>query len=49
MRAINGQFEGMKIHGPLATNIALCFTLLSPLISLIIAFLGAWFFGRLSG
>jgi hypothetical protein len=39
----------MKTHGPLATNIALWFTMLSPLISLIIAFLGAWFFSQPTG
>ena len=35
MKAISGQFERMKTHGPLATNIALWFTMLSPLIGLI--------------
>jgi hypothetical protein len=39
----------MKTHGPLVTNIALWFTMLIPLIGLIIAFLGAWFFNQLSG
>jgi hypothetical protein len=38
----------MKTHGPVATNIALWFTMLSPALGLIIAFLGAWLFGRLS-
>jgi hypothetical protein len=33
----------MKTHGPLVTNIGLWFTMLSPLIGLIIAFLGAFF------
>jgi two-component system, OmpR family, response regulator len=32
-------------HGPVATNIALWFTILSPLIGLLMAFLGARFFG----
>jgi hypothetical protein len=49
MKAITWQFEGMKTHGPLATNIAFWFTMLSPLIGLIIAFLGAWFFSQLTG
>jgi hypothetical protein len=39
----------MKTHGPLATEIAVWFTMLSPLIGLVAAFLGAWFFGQLSG
>jgi hypothetical protein len=39
----------MKTHGPLATSIALWLTMLSPLIGLIVAFLGAWFFGQLNG
>jgi hypothetical protein len=39
----------MKTHGFLATKIALWFTMLSPLIGLIMAFLGAWFFSQLSG
>jgi hypothetical protein len=38
----------METHGPLAANIALWLTMLSPLISLIIAFWGAWFFGQLN-
>jgi len=33
----------MNTHGPLVTNIGLWFTMLSPLIGLVIAFLGAWF------
>ena len=49
MKAISEQFEGIKAHGPLATNLALWFTMLSPLIGLIIAFLGAWFFSDLNG
>src|SRR6266404_1289140 len=39
----------MKTHGPLATKIALWFTMLSPLVGLIVAFLGACYFSRLSG
>jgi hypothetical protein len=38
----------MKTHGPLVTTIVLWFTMLSPLIGLIIAFVGAWFFGQLN-
>ena len=38
----------MKTHGLLATNIALWFTMLSPALGLIIVFLSAWLFGRLS-
>ncbi|MEY2540370.1 MAG: hypothetical protein QOG67_4110 [Verrucomicrobiota bacterium] len=49
MKTISGQFECIKTHGPLATNIALWFTMLSPLIGLIIAFLGARFLSLLSG
>jgi hypothetical protein len=36
----------METHGPLVTNIILWFTMLSPLISLILAFLGAQFFSQ---
>ena len=36
----------MNTHGPLVTSIGLWFTMLSPLISLIIAFLGALFSGQ---
>jgi len=39
----------MKTHGPLATNIAIWFTMLSPLIGLLIAFLGASFFSQPMG
>ena len=39
----------MKTHSLLVTNIALGFTMLSPLIVLIIAFLGAWFFAQPTG
>ena len=38
----------MKTHGPLATDIAFWFTMLSPLVGLIVAFLGAWLFGQLN-
>jgi len=33
------------MHGPLVTNVALWFTTLSPIIGLIISFLGARLFG----
>ncbi len=36
----------MKTHAPLVANIFLWFTMLSPLISLIVAFLGARFFSQ---
>ena len=32
----------MKTHGPLVTNIGIWFTMLSPLIVLIVLLLGAW-------
>jgi len=38
----------MQTHGPAITSIALWFTMLSPAFGLIIAFLSAWLFGRLS-
>ena len=49
MNAISGRFERVITHGSLATSIALWFTILSPLIGLSLAFLGAWFFSQLSG
>ncbi len=39
----------MKTYGPLVTNIALWFTMLSPLIGLIIGLLGAWFSSQPAG
>ncbi len=39
---------GMKTHGSIVTNIAFWFTMLSPLIGLIIAFMGASFFSQSS-
>jgi hypothetical protein len=39
----------MKTHDPLVTNIFLWLTILSPLISLIIAFFGASFFTQPTG
>jgi len=38
----------MKTHGPLVATVVLWFTMLSPLIGLIIAFVGAWFFDQLN-
>ena len=32
----------MNTHGPLISNLGLWFTMLSPLIGLVIALLGAW-------
>jgi hypothetical protein len=49
MKASRNQFEGIKTHGALATNLALGFTMLSPLTVLIIVFLGARFFAQLNG
>ncbi len=39
----------METHGPLVTNVVLGFTMLSPLIILTVAFLGAWFFAQPTG
>jgi hypothetical protein len=39
----------MKTHGPFITNIVLWLTMLSPLISLIVAFLSALLFSGTSG
>ncbi len=36
----------MKTHGSLVTNTALWLTMLSPLIGLVIALLGAWLFSH---
>jgi hypothetical protein len=49
MRVTTWRFEGMETHGPLATSVAFWFTMLSPLIGLIIAFLGAWLLSQLTG
>jgi hypothetical protein len=38
----------MNTHGPLASNIALWFAMLSPLIGLIVGVLTAWFFSQLN-
>jgi hypothetical protein len=38
----------MQTHSPAVTSFALWFTMLSPAFGLIIAFLSAWLFGRLS-
>jgi len=42
------EFERMETHGSLVINVAFWFTVLSPLIGLIIAFMGAWFFNQSS-
>jgi hypothetical protein len=39
----------MKTYGALTTEIAVWFTMLSPVIGLIAAFLGALVFGQLGG
>jgi hypothetical protein len=49
LKTITREFEEMKTHGPLATTIALWFTMLSPFLGPIIAFLGAWFFSAVTG
>jgi hypothetical protein len=36
----------MKTHSPLVTDVAVWLTMLSPLIGLTIAYLGAWLFGQ---
>jgi len=41
-----GSFYGMETHGSIVTNIAFWFTMLSPLIGLIVALLGASFFSQ---
>ena len=38
----------MKTHGPIITNVALWFAMLSPLIGLIIGLLGAWLYSQLT-
>ena len=43
-----GSFYGMKTHGSIVTNIALGFTILSPLIGPIIVFTVARFFSQSS-
>jgi hypothetical protein len=43
-----GSFYGIKTHGSIVTNIAFWITMLSPLIGLIIAFMGASFFSQSS-
>ncbi len=43
-----GSSYDVKTHGSVVTNIAFWFTILSPLIGLIIAFMGASFFSQSS-
>jgi hypothetical protein len=38
----------IKTHGALATDIAVWFVMLSPLIGVILGLLGAWFFSQLT-
>jgi hypothetical protein len=42
------EFERLKMHGSIVTNIAVWLTMLSPLIGLIITLLGASFFSQAS-
>ena len=35
----------MKMHGPVVSNLALWFAMLSPLIGLIVGLFGAWLVG----
>ncbi len=37
------------LHGPIVTKIAIGFVILSPVISMVVAFLGAWLFGQENG
>ena len=39
----------IETHGPLVTQIAVWFAMLSPLIGVILGLLGAWFFIQLTG
>ena len=39
----------VETHGPLVTNIAVWFAMLSPLIGVILGLLGAWFLSQLTG
>lgn len=34
------------LHGPIVTKIALAFVMLSPMVSMLVAVLGAWLFGQ---
>lgn len=39
----------MKTYGPLAINVVLWFTILSPLIGIIVGLLGAWLVSQSGG
>ena len=39
----------IQTHGPVVTNIAVWFAMLSPLIGMILGLLGAWFLSQLTG
>jgi hypothetical protein len=39
----------VKTHGPLVTQIAVWFAILSPLIGVILGLLGVWLFSQLTG
>jgi hypothetical protein len=39
----------VKTYGPLVTQIAVWFAMLSPLIGVILGLLGAWFFSQVTG
>jgi hypothetical protein len=39
----------IQTHGPVVTNIAVWFAMLSPLIGMILGLLGAWFFSQAIG
>jgi hypothetical protein len=39
----------VKTHGPLVTQIAVWFAMLSPLIGVVLGLLGAWLFSQQTG
>jgi hypothetical protein len=39
----------IQTHGPVVTNIAVWFAMLSPLIGMVLGLLGAWFLSQLTG
>jgi hypothetical protein len=39
----------VETHGPFATQIAIWFAVLSPLLGMILGLLGAWFFSQQTG
>jgi hypothetical protein len=38
----------IQTHGPLVMNVALGFVMLSPVLTLLIGFVGAWLFAQLN-